>query len=174
MMEFTFETVYDQKTVTAMVRALRKTQRKKRSRRSHIFGWIVIALAVLLMVSDFVNAKADIGTWVTLATVLVLLAVLTWEDAINAYLARKRTLPGLVKNTVTFREDAYRSVTEMGNTEWFYENILDVIEMPGYFVFLFSKNHAQIFDKATMTGGSAGDFRTFIAAKTGKEVTFIK
>ena len=47
-MEFTFDTAYDQKTVTAMVRALRKTQRKKRSRRSHILGWAVIVLGTLL------------------------------------------------------------------------------------------------------------------------------
>ena len=47
-MEFTFETVYNQKAVTAMARALRKTLRKKKSRRSHIFGWIILVIAVLL------------------------------------------------------------------------------------------------------------------------------
>ena len=133
-MEFTFDTAYDQKTVTAMVRALRKTQRKKRSRRSHIFGWIVIALGLLLAVSDFANAKADIGTWVTLVTILVLLAVFVWEDAINAYLARKRTLPGLMHIHAVFGEDSYRTETEMGNTEWFYANVLSVVELPGYTV----------------------------------------
>lgn len=39
-MEFTFDTVYDQRAVTAMAHGLRKTIRKKHSRRSHIFaGW---------------------------------------------------------------------------------------------------------------------------------------
>ena len=74
-MEFTFDIVYDQKTVAAMVHALRKTHRKKRSRRSRIFGWIVMAFGLLLAISDFANARADIGTWVTLVTILVLLAV---------------------------------------------------------------------------------------------------
>ena len=47
-MEYTFETVYDQKAVSAMVRALRKTLRKKRSRRTHVWGWIVVILAFFL------------------------------------------------------------------------------------------------------------------------------
>lgn len=170
-MEFTFETAYDQKAVTAMVRALRKTQRKKRSRRSHIFGGIVIALGTLLAVGDFTGGRADIGTWVTLVTVLVLLAVFLWEDAINAALARKRTLPGLVQVHAVFGEEAYRTETGMGNTEWFYENILDVVELPEYFVFLFDKNHAQIYAKTGMTDGDPEDFRTFITEKTGKEIT---
>lgn len=48
-MEFQFETRYDQKGLTALARALRKTIRKKRSRRSHIFGWCIVALAILLI-----------------------------------------------------------------------------------------------------------------------------
>ena len=47
-MEFQFETRYDQKGLNALARALRKTIRKKRSRRSHIFGWCIVALDVLL------------------------------------------------------------------------------------------------------------------------------
>ena len=47
-MEFSFETVYDQKAVTAMAHGLRKTIRKKHSRRSHVFGWFVVALTLLL------------------------------------------------------------------------------------------------------------------------------
>ena len=47
-MEFTFETIYDQKAVTTMAKVLRKIIRKKRSRRSHVLGWIVVVLAVLL------------------------------------------------------------------------------------------------------------------------------
>ena len=173
-MEFSFETTYDQKAVTAMVRALRKTQRKKRSRSSHIFGRIVIVLGTLLTVSDFINHRVDIGTVITLLTILALLAVFIWEDAINAYLARKRTLPGLMQTSAIYSEESYHTTTEMGNTEWFYRNILSVVELPEYFVFLFSKNHAQVYAKAGMTGGSPEDFRTFIAAKTGRDVSQVK
>ena len=35
-MEFIFETNYDQKGISAMAEALRKTVRKKRSKRTHI------------------------------------------------------------------------------------------------------------------------------------------
>ena len=37
-MEFTFVTRYDHKGVSTMAKALRKTVRKKKSRRSHIIG----------------------------------------------------------------------------------------------------------------------------------------
>ena len=48
-MEFTTTTDYDMKTLTAIARALRKTVRKKRSRRAHIFGWIVVLLGTFLL-----------------------------------------------------------------------------------------------------------------------------
>ena len=35
-----------------MAKGVRKTARKKRTKRSHIFGWIVIALALLLTLAD--------------------------------------------------------------------------------------------------------------------------
>ena len=47
-MNITFQTVYDQKALQTMARALRKTVRKKHSRRSHIVGWIVALLGLLL------------------------------------------------------------------------------------------------------------------------------
>ena len=48
-MEFTTATDYDMKTLTAMAKALRKTVRKRKSRRAHIFGWIVVLLGTLLL-----------------------------------------------------------------------------------------------------------------------------
>ena len=44
-MEFKFETAYNQEAITIMAKALRKTVRKKRSKRSHIFGLIVVVFA---------------------------------------------------------------------------------------------------------------------------------
>ena len=49
-----------------------------------------------------------------------------------------------------------------------------MVELPEYFVFLFDKNHAQIYTKAGMTGGSPEEFRAFLAEKTGKEILFVK
>jgi len=45
-----------------------------------------------------------------------------------------------------------------------------VAETGNYFVFLLSKTHAQIYDKTHMTGGTAEEFRVFLAEKTGKPV----
>ena len=45
---FTFETVYDQRAMTAMARALRKTVRRKRNRRVRIFGIIAAVLGILV------------------------------------------------------------------------------------------------------------------------------
>ena len=49
-MTFTVETDYTSGTMAVMARALRKTLRKRRSRRFHVFGWIVTALTIILIV----------------------------------------------------------------------------------------------------------------------------
>lgn len=47
-MQFAFQTDYNQRSLSVMAKCIRKTARAKRSKRSHLFGWIVIALALLL------------------------------------------------------------------------------------------------------------------------------
>ena len=47
-MQFTFETNYNQKTLSVMAKCIRKTARKAKSKKSHLFGWIVVALAPFL------------------------------------------------------------------------------------------------------------------------------
>ena len=41
-------------------------------------------------------------------------------------------------------------------------------------MFLFSKNHAQVYDKRTLTGGTAEEFRAFMQEQTGKTVDAVK
>ena len=98
-MEFKFETAYNQEAITIMAKALRKTVRKKRSKRSHIFGLIVVVLAILLTLpigdKEFVLDFRTIITWLVSA---ILLFVLLFEDKINGYVARKRMLPGTEKS----------------------------------------------------------------------------
>ena len=50
-MEFVFETKYDQKALTAMAHTLRLTLRKKRSRRSHLFGFILVVICLIIVIS---------------------------------------------------------------------------------------------------------------------------
>ena len=170
-MEFKFETAYDQKAVTVMASVMRKTMRKKRSRRSHVFGVIVALFAILLTLPlgdrVFVLDFRTVLTWLVSA---ILFFTLVFEDKINGYIARKRMLPGLSKAIVTFYPDSYCSETEIGKSEFKYDSIVMLAETAEYFVFLFSQSHAQIYDKKTIQGGTIDEFRNFIGDITGIEV----
>lgn len=173
--EFTFETTYNQKAMNTMARALRKTVRKKHSRRSHIFGWIITVLAVLLVLPIGEREVVfNFRTVITWAVIVIIVATLLFEDWINGYIARKRMLPGTAFALCTFGEDDYVSETKAGKTEWKYENIETIAETKDYFVFLFGKNHAQVYDKNSLQGGSIEEFRTFLVKKTEKEIWSVK
>ena len=141
-----FETDYNMETLTAMAKGLRRTVRKKRSRRVHIFA----------------------------AVVLVVILVSLFEDKLNAWFARKRLLPGTEHAVATFEEDGYVSATGVTESRFSYAQIVAVAETARYFVFALSSHHTQAYDKRTIRGGSVEDFRAFIAEKTGKPVEKIK
>lgn len=168
-MEFTFVTRYDQKAMTAMARALRKTVRRKKNKRSRVFGWLVVLLALLLL---FTSGKEgfvlDLRAAVTILAVVVMVLALLFEDPMNGYFARKRMLPGTDLAEVVFGEESYFSVTDAGKTEWKYEKISALAESAGYFAFVFGTNHAQVYDKRSLGGGTEAEFRSFIEARTGK------
>ena len=174
-MEFVFKTTYDQKAMTIMAKVLRKTVRKKHSRRSHILGWIVTVLALLLALplgeKEFILDFRTVITW--LAIILIILALL-FEDQMNGYLARKRMLPGTTYALCKFTEEGYISETKAGKTEWQYKNIELIAETKEYFVFVFGKNHAQVYDKSQLTGGTVESFRSFIKEKTEKYIHTIR
>ena len=170
-MEFKCETAYNQEAITIMAKAIRKTARKKRSRRSHISGVIVIILALLLTLplgdKEFVLDFRTIITWLVAA---IPLFTLIFEDKINGYVARKRMLPGLEKATVTFNADGYHSETEIGSSDFKYSTIVLLAETADYFVFVFSQSHAQVYNKNSITGGTIEEFREFLKNVTGKEI----
>lgn len=170
-MEFKCETAYNQEAVSNMAKAIRKTARRKRSRRSHIFGVIVIILALLLTLplgdKAFVFDFRTIFTWFVAA---ILFFTLIYEDKINGYIARKRMMPGLAKAIVTFKEDGYHSETEVGSSDFKYSTITLLAETKDYFVFIFSQSHAQVYSKKSITGGTIEEFREFITNVTGKEI----
>nr|WP_326125539.1 YcxB family protein [uncultured Oscillibacter sp.] len=174
-MEFRFETTYDQKGLTAMARALRRTLRKKRSRRSHIFGWCVVALAILLIAAQrMLEEPWAFQDTLNLSVGVILVVILLTEDQVNAFFAKKKMLPGTSIARSVFTEEGYTSATEAAVTEFHYETIQQVCETADYFVLLFSRQHGQIYDKATLSGGTAEEFRTFITEKTGKPIASIK
>ena len=170
-MKFTFVTEYTQTAVTAMAKALRKTVRSKRNRRSRLFGIIVVIFALfLLLPTGDEKFVSDFRTLITLAAVAVLVFTLIFEDRINGYIAIKRMLPGLKSSTVTFSQDSYFSQTELGSSQFSYDNIVALAENNDYFVFIFSNSHAQVYDKKSQSGGTAEDFRSFIQTVTEKEI----
>lgn len=174
-MAFRFETKYDQRGLTALARALRKTIRRRHSRRSHIFGWCIVALAVLLLAAQrLLDEPWAFRDTLNLAVAVILTAVLLTEDQVNVFFAKKKMLPGTSSAKSVFTEESYTSTTEAAATEFHYETVRQVCETPAYFVLLFSERHGQIYDKATLTGGTVEEFRAFIAERTGKPVAYIK
>jgi len=82
-------------------------------------------------------------------------------------------LPGTESSECVFDEECYTSYTAAGTTEWDYERIVAMAEEKRYFVLILGKSHAQVYDKAYMTGGSHEEFCEFIREKTGLEIVKI-
>lgn len=170
-MEFVFDTVYDQKALTAMARGLRKTIRKKHNRRSRIFGWFVILFILLLTIPlDGAPLVVEGRTVITWAVGAMILVALLFEDKLNAWFACRRMMPGTDHAAGVFTEENYSSETAAGTTQWKYDNIRELAEDNNYFIFVLDQRYAQVYDKRTLSGGSAEEFGRFIRRKTGKEI----
>jgi hypothetical protein len=167
-----FETDYNMETLTAMAKGLRKTVRRKRSRRVHIFAAVVLVLGILTILATVAGGEPLGASGVV--TLLVVILVSLFEDRLNAWFARKRLLPGTEHAVATFEEDGYVSATGVTESRFSYAQIVAVAETARYFVFALSSHHTQAYDKRTIRGGSVEDFRAFIAEKTGKLVENIK
>ena len=169
-MEFIFETKYDQKGISVMAEALRKTIRKKKSKKQHLWAILIIILAVILTIpknnEEFVITFNLVITWLA---VIVMVFTFIFQDKINGYFARKRMISGMEKSITTFKEDNYISATNIGKTEFYYNNILEIVEKNDYFIFIFDKSHAQIYDKNGITKGNIDEFRNLITKKTDKK-----
>lgn len=173
-MKYRFETEYNLTALTAMARGLRKTVRKKRSRRSHILGWVVVVLSVMLMMSS-ANGSFTLNSknTVTLLAAGAIVIALIFEDKLNGYFAQKRMLKGTEKAVAVFDTDigdAFSSRTAAGKSEFYYDNIAAIAKTKNYFVFILSDRYGQVYDINGLTGGTAEDFSQFISEKTGKPV----
>ena len=170
-MEFTFDTVYNSAALTAMARALRKTLRKKSSRRSHIFGLIVLALVLVLSIANgFAVTFKNIVTWLAGAAILI---ALIWEDRLNGHFAGRKMMAEMKRSMTTFTDEGYHSHTELGDSDFPYDKIKAVAETRDYFVLMYSRNHAQVYDKRGLEG-NANAFRKFIEERTGCSIEYVK
>ena len=91
-MKFTCHTTYDQKALTVMAWAVRKTVRAKRSRMVRVWAWGIIGLLAVSVWLSWGNV------WQTAANCAVLAALLliNWkEDALNGFFAKRKALPRL-------------------------------------------------------------------------------
>ena len=107
-MEYIFETKYDLKVLTMMARIVRKTVRKKHSRRSHVFGWLAVVFGILMLVP--LNGEAvtiDFKKVLTVMAIFVIVCALLFEDLLNGYLAKKRMLPGTDAAVTRFKDNEF-------------------------------------------------------------------
>ena len=79
-------------------------------------------------------------------------------------------ITGMEKSITTFKEDSYISETNIGKTEFYYNNIKIIAETEDYFIFVFDPSHAQIYDKNGITKGTIEEFKKFITQKTELEI----
>lgn len=168
-MEIHVKTVYDQKALTAMARGLRKTVRRKRSRRSRAVGWVLVALALLFGVGDLILDPGWEG-WLDLGVAAVLLVVLLTEDRVNGFLAGRKMLPGSREVEAVFTEQDYVTTVQNAQTRWSYESIRAIAQGKDSIVLALSDRHAQIYDKGGISGGTAEDLLKRLGEKTGLPV----
>lgn len=171
-MEFTFETDYNQKALTAMAKGLRKTVRRKHSRCTHIFGWVIVAFCLVPTLATMLNGDfiLDFHSAFTIFGGTLLLVVILAEDWINGYFARKRMISGTERSTTIFNEENYQTTTGVTQGIWGYEVIQGIAESDEYFIFALNKTFAQVYDKSSISGGTVEEFRSFITGKTNIEI----
>lgn len=169
-MEFNCHTTYDQKALTAMARAIRKTIRAKAGRRVRLYAWIIIGLLAVSLWLSWGNI------WQTAANCAVIAALLlvSWkEDALNGYFAKRRALPGTDAADTAFYPDHFLVKTAAAESKWQYDKILALAETGEYLVFVMGKDHALAMEKAMLAGGSLPEFRRFLEEKSGQSIRSI-
>nr|MBQ4318489.1 YcxB family protein [Clostridia bacterium] len=177
-MRFVFTTTYDSKALTAMAKCIRKTTRKKRERRSHVIGCAIVVIALLRVIAAI--AEGNVLTFPNILMLLAAAAIIVtfiFEDRFNAAISAKGMLKGSEKSVAVFDTevpDTFISETEVGKTEFPYCKLEAIAETEDCFVFALSDKYAQVYDKHGLDGGSADEFREFIAERTGKTVIKVK
>lgn len=175
-MNLSCETQYNQKAMTAMSKALRKTVRKKNSLCTHILGWIVVVFSLFLSCWTpetgffFLLTKRSL---ITLTIAAVLLVFLIWEDSINGYFARKKLAPGTETVKTVFKNSEFISSTKANTNTFTYSRFNTIAETEDYFVFIYNVSHAQVYDKKHFSGKPLNEFRTFIEQATGKQIVSV-
>ncbi|MGO5115970.1 YcxB family protein [Candidatus Avoscillospira sp. LCP25S3_F1] len=166
-MEFTCHTTYNQKALTVMARAVRKTVRAERSRTVRYYGWII---AGLLAVSLWLSWGTPWQMVLSCVVITALLLVHWKEDAINGYFAKRKALPGTDFADTRFCPDHYLVKTAAAESKWQYDKILALAETREYIVLVLGMHHTMALEKAALKGGSLPQFCRFLEEKTGHKM----
>ena len=135
LMEITCKTNYDRKTLAAMSLAARKTLRRRFDRLVRIYLWVVVALmAVSLWLSlDEPPSAALYAVFIALLVVIQLR-----QDAINAFFAHRRQVPGCEVSRTVFTR-LLRGDFLGAEAKWQYDKILLPLETRDYFILLLGR-----------------------------------
>ena len=93
---FTIQTTYNQKALTVMARALRKTLRKRHSILTRIFTSALIAVFILFVASYFLIGEAGENIFTLtcyIVTIVLLTLIILMEDNLNGWIAGKQMIP---------------------------------------------------------------------------------
>ena len=141
---------------------------QQHSRRSRVLGVVVFVLGLgLPFAGGFSFGFRTVVSWLAAAAVA---GALLFEDKLNGRIALGRMLPGTEEARAVFEEDGYTTTTAAAESRWGYDRVDAVAETKDFFVLVFGVNHAQVYAKAGLTGGTAEEFRELLAEKTGKPV----
>ena len=163
---FEIEQTYSVAGLTVLSRAARKTVRSGWSLLLRIVLWGIFALGVALNALLLLWGGTP-NLW-SLVIFPALLALLLLEDRLNAWISMRMLLPGSAHSVTVFTTDAYTVTTDTTETIYQYENITNLCEAEGFFIFFLGNRHGQMFDKNGFYVGDCGEFRAFIEQKTGK------
>lgn len=150
-MEFSCHTPYDQKALTAMASAIRKTARVKRSRRVRLYAWIIIGL---FLVSHWLSCGSVWQMTANCVAVAALLLVSWKKNALNGYFAKRKALPGSDAADTAFYPNHYLVKTAAAESRWHYDKILALAQTQDHLIFVMGKDHALAMEKASLDGGS--------------------
>ena len=179
-MEYIFVTDHDQKSFTILSKVLRKTTRRARSIISHAligtFAVMMVPGVLLTFVLTFINGESVTfgALLVGMLCVSIFVVPFAFEDALTGFLARKQMQPGTERSTAVFLAEGYTIITNAVKSEFRYDTAVYIAETKDYFVFVLGTNHAQIFSKSSISGGTVEEFRRFIEERTDKKLLQMK
>ena len=172
-MEIQIKTQYNTATMTAGAMALRKTFRRRNSRITHALAVVIVAAALFVGIENVPKEGLGGIGWPSLLVGLRLAVVILKEDQINGWIGLRQIISSGTTQVVTFGREGYQSTSDVAVSQWSYGNIKIICELPGHFVFLFDKKHAQVFDKSGFLAGSREGLVALLEEQTGRKVMSI-